>query len=314
MASEILINSILEDGVSESKSVASLLGKDISDSALGAVITGNKSKGSEGDWEYSIDGGSNWGVLPTSFSEDGSDGLALSLDTLLRFIPAKDFFGKPGALTLKPFDSANISSISQNVPYGDKQGFIVSWESERQESDEYNSGIFLQRFNSDGSKLGNEFQVNTYIKNDQENSVLTSLSNGNFVVTWQSSSQDESSWGIYGQLFDASGNKKGSEFLVNTTTNDEQRNPSITASSDGGFLVVWQSRENYYWKAKGQKFDADGTTNGDEFSISSSQYESFEELSATSLSNGDYVISFRTSNKIKFQIIKNNGKKISGSI
>ena len=184
MTTEILISSILEDGVSEFKTVGALLGKDISENALGAVITGNKSKGSEGNWEYSIDGGSNWGVLPTNFSEDGSDGLALSLDTLLRFIPEKDFFGKPGALTLKPFDSANISSISQNVPYGDKQGFIVSWESERQESDEYNSGIFLQRFDSDGSKLGNEFQVNTYIKNDQENSVLTSLSNGNFCSLW----------------------------------------------------------------------------------------------------------------------------------
>ena len=128
----------------------------------------------------------------------------------------------------------------------------------RQESDDYNDGIFLQRFNSDGSKLGSEIQVNTYIKNDQENSALTSLNNGDFVVTWQSNGQDESSWGIYGQLFDENGNKKGSEFLVNTTTNDEQRNPSITASSDGGFIIVWQSRENYYWKAKGQKFDADG--------------------------------------------------------
>ena len=98
MTTEVLINSILEDGLSESKSISSLLGTEISDNILGAVVTGNKSKGNEGDWEYSIDGGSNWGVLPTSFSEDGSDGLALSLDTLVRFIPAKDFFGKPGNL------------------------------------------------------------------------------------------------------------------------------------------------------------------------------------------------------------------------
>ena len=218
MTTEILISSILEDGVSESKTVASLLGEKTSENVLGAVITGNKSKGSEGDWEYSIDGGSNWGVLPTSFSEDGSDGLALSLDTLLRFIPAKDFFGKPGALSLKAFDNKNLTPISENVPYGDQEGFIVSWQSNRQESDDYNDGIFLQRFNSDGSKLGSEIQVNTYIENNQENSVLTSLSNGDFVVTWQSNGQDESSWGIYGQIFEENGNKKGSEFLVNTTT------------------------------------------------------------------------------------------------
>ena len=42
MTTEILISSILEDGVSESKTVEALLGRDISENALGAVITGNK--------------------------------------------------------------------------------------------------------------------------------------------------------------------------------------------------------------------------------------------------------------------------------
>jgi hypothetical protein len=40
-------------------------------------------------------------------------------------------------------------------------------------------------------------------------------------------------------VFDATGKKLGNEFLVNTTTADEQRFPSISALPGGGFIVSW---------------------------------------------------------------------------
>ena len=47
--------------------------------------------------------------------------------------------------------------------------------------------------------------------------------------------------GIYGQRYDQNGIQVGNEFQVNTYTTSTQWYPSITALSDGGFVVVWES-------------------------------------------------------------------------
>ena len=65
---------------------------------------------------------------------------------------------------------------------------------------------------------GTEFRINTYIANDQRNPSVAVLSGGGFVVTWQSDGQDGNGFGIYGQVFDNSGNMVGTEFRVNTYT------------------------------------------------------------------------------------------------
>ena len=49
--------------------------------------------------------------------------------------------------------------------------------------------------------IGTEFQINTYTSSAQWNSSVTGLADGGFVVTWQSSEQDGSGWGVYGQRY-----------------------------------------------------------------------------------------------------------------
>jgi len=80
-------------------------------------------------------------------------------------------------------------------------------------------GVSLgQRFNSNGNKLGSEFQVNTSTRDHRLYPSIGIDSNGNFVVVWESSFQDGSEHGIFGQRFGSNGNKIGSEFQVNTYT------------------------------------------------------------------------------------------------
>jgi Ca2+-binding RTX toxin-like protein len=83
--------------------------------------------------------------------------------------------------------------------------------------------------------------VNTYTDGEQTHSAIAGLAGGGHVVAWSSAQQDGSDGGIYAQLFDADGNPTGGEFLVNTTTADNQDFPDIAALTGGDFVITWTS-------------------------------------------------------------------------
>jgi hypothetical protein len=169
-------------------------------------------------------------------------------------------------------------------------GFVVVWQSWGQDGDWY--GVYGQRFDSNGDKVGSEFQVNTWTSNHQESPSITSLSNGGFVVVWHSDGQDGSEWGVYGQRFDSNGNKVASEFQVNTWTTSDQWHPSITSLSNGGFVVVWESdrQDGSDSGVYGQRFDSNGNKVGSEFQVNTWTTNEQSGASITSLSNGGFVV------------------------
>src|SRR3972149_653080 len=92
-----------------------------------------------------------------------------------------------------------------------------------------------------GQPVGSEFQVNTYTTGRQEIPSVASDATGNFVVVWNSSPQDGSNSGVFGQRYDDSGNALGSEFQVNSYTTSNQFFPSVASDANGNFVVVWMS-------------------------------------------------------------------------
>src|SRR3989338_1981034 len=146
-------------------------------------------------------------------------------------------------------------------------GFVVTWMSYVQ--DVGSEGIYGQRYDANGVKQSSEFQVNTYSPDIQTNPSVAALSNGGFVVTWQSNLQDGSSWGIYGRRYDASGVAQGSDLRINTYTNGEQSIPSVTGLSDGGFVVTWLSiqDDDSSYGVYGQCYNASGVAQGSEFRV-----------------------------------------------
>ena len=132
-------------------------------------------------------------------------------------------------------------------------GFVVTWESSGQDGDGY--GIYGRRYDVNGSAMTNEFRVNTYTTSDQRVSSVTPLSNGGFVVTWESEGQDGDGYGIYGRRYHVNGNPIDSqEFLVNTDTAAQQFSSSVTAFNDGGFVVTWTSDQGSNYDIYGQIF------------------------------------------------------------
>jgi Ca2+-binding RTX toxin-like protein len=173
--------------------------------------------------------------------------------------------------------------------------FVVTWTSDGQDGS--SNGIYGQRYAADGTALGSEFLVNTFTTNGQFQPSVTALSDGGFVVTWTSDGQDGSSFGIYGQRYAANGTTVGSEFRVNTFTNSFQFQPSVTALSDGGFVVTWSSfgQDLSFFGSNGvygQRYAADGTTVGSEFPVNTFTTSDQSAPSVTALKNGGFVVTW----------------------
>jgi hypothetical protein len=141
---------------------------------------------------------------------------------------------------------------------GDSSGnFVVVWMSFAQDGSIY--GVFGQRYASSGAPVGPEFRVNTYTTFSQGYYSVAADSDpsGNFVVVWNSDTQDGSSWGIFGQRFASSGTPLGPEFRVNTYTTNRQGGPSVAADSSSKFVVVWGSdtQDGSSWGTFGQRYN-----------------------------------------------------------
>ena len=147
--------------------------------------------------------------------------------------------------------------------------FVVVWQSNNQDAP--GQGVFGQRFNSAGVPQGSEFRVNTYTTSSQYAPSIAMDLTGDFVVVWQSY-QDGSGYGIFGQRYDSSGTKQGSEFQINTYTTGQQTNPSVAMDVDGDFVVAWDGRvagpgSSAYGGVAAQLFDSSGAPQGSEIEL-----------------------------------------------
>jgi hypothetical protein len=166
--------------------------------------------------------------------------------------------------TTKSQDQSD-SSIAMDAD-GD---FVVTWTSRNQDTPS-SRGIYAQRYSSDGTRIGGEIAVNTFVTSDQIHSSVAMDANGNFVVVWESNTQTgDDSWGIRGQLFNADGTKKGAEFQINTYTTGDQRHASVSMDATGNFVVAWDSVQGVSEgrEINARRFDRDGNPLGDEFNV-----------------------------------------------
>jgi len=171
-------------------------------------------------------------------------------------------------------------------------GFVVTWASGEDGS---GFGVYARRYEANGAAVGNEFRVNTTTASNQQDSAITTLTEGGFVVTWESHNQDGSGSGVYAQLYDAYGSTVGSEFRVNTTTTSDQQNPAITALPLGGFVVTWESwtqNDDNLFGIYAQRFDENGTAIGGEFHVNTTTEGSQQFPVITALTNGGFVVTW----------------------
>jgi hypothetical protein len=118
------------------------------------------------------------------------------------------------------------------------RGFVVTWQSGFHPGGQYD--VYARLYSTAGSPRGSEFKVNKFSAGHQNHPTAARLSNGGFVICWQSFEQDGSGYGIYCQVYNESGTPEGQNFRANSFTTMNQQEASVSGLRDGGFVVVWK--------------------------------------------------------------------------
>jgi len=184
--------------------------------------------------------------------------------------------------------------------------FVVSWQSSGQDdpASAVGSGVYAQRYNAAGVAQGGEFRVNSVTTGSQQAPAIGMDADGDFVVSWQSTGQDDpaaaGATGVYAQRYNTAGVAQGGEFRVNTFTTGSQNNTAIALDADGDFVVIWQSfgqdepAQANFGGIYAQRYNAAGVAQGGEFRVNTVTTNS-QTLPAIALdADGDFVVSWQS--------------------
>lgn len=192
---------------------------------------------------------------------------------------------------------ANVNAVGNGKPavsgIAADGGLAVVWHSNGSDGSGY--GICGALFDQGGHVTVGQFTVNTHTENNQMTPSVAKLADGGFAVTWQSDGQDGSGDGVYGQRLDNCGNAVGGEFRVNTQTTGHQRNSSVAALADGGFVVTWAYADPFNNQGNfiyGQRFGADGAPAGAEFQVNSDTSYNKDMPSVAGLADGGFAVAW----------------------
>lgn len=181
-------------------------------------------------------------------------------------------------------NSASVAALSGG-------GHVVTWLSYGQDGS--GNGVYAQRYDSLGVKLGVETLVNTDVAYDQTANAVAGLSGGGFVVSWVSYSAVSNTSDVYAQRFDSAGSKVGAQTLVNTTVAGEQQAAEVSALNGGGYVVTWQTQAGVEggFELWSQRFDAAGATVGGELLLGTAASAGYGQAQSelVSLGGGGYV-------------------------
>ncbi len=232
-------------------------------------------------WQSYGDDGSGLGVFGRRFNQQGQ--------------PLGDAFG---------VTTMTIGNQSHpDVAMDGTGNFVATWQAANQDGDGY--GIFAQRFDASGQRLSGPFQVNSLVSGNQSMpSIAMNPSNGCFVIVWQGPDQD--GFGIFGQRYDAAGDKVGGEFLLNTHAALDQVRPTAAMNAAGQFVVGWVSDHRAVFDPTDseksifvQWFDEDGLATGEEVLVHSIQaeFEAQEHPGVAINEQGDFVVVWQSVNQ-----------------
>jgi hypothetical protein len=191
--------------------------------------------------------------------------------------------------------------------------FIITWRDSS--SATYSRDIKAQIFNSNGTKSGSEFLVNTGRSGSQFDPHVVELSDGTIVIGWTGGGGSQVDF----QMFSPSGVAVGSETKVDLTSYGGI-SPRLASLSDGGFIVAWShSFDGGTTGVAAQVFDSAGISMGGEIAANTTVAGSQELRGAVGLEGGGFVLTWNDNSSLSYintiaQVFDASGTKIGGEI
>ncbi|WP_137156260.1 calcium-binding protein [Rhizobium sp. FKL33] len=214
------------------------------------------------------------------------------------------------------------TTVDDNQEYADiaalaDGGWVVTWTSFGQDDDA--SGVYLQRYDANGAKLGGETQINVYEAREQNDTTITVLDDGSWVVAWTSYGQDGDDYGIYQRHFaidvrgsagaDALTGTSWAEYLVGYSGND-----TLDGKGGADVMIGGTGNDTYYVNTSSDQVQ-EFTRQGTDTVISSASYSlaalaAVENLTLSGSSNRS-----ATGNGLANSLIGNSGANaINGGV
>ena len=188
--------------------------------------------------------------------------------------------------------------------------FVLTW---------FDGGLRGRVFDASGTPVGAQFLANTTGSVGLSDSVVTT-GNGGFAIIYDTVSG--SAREVAGQLFDATGQKVGGEFLVNTSTSFDQGSSQAIGLGNGSFVVVWNDQSNKDTQSRltdvrAQVFGSDGQKIGGEILVNTATMADQLFDTVTKTGNGFVVTWLDRSTapaNAKAQFFDSTGAKIGGEV
>ncbi|MFM7418436.1 MAG: hypothetical protein ACKO54_01820, partial [Alphaproteobacteria bacterium] len=213
-------------------------------SADGVALTGEvqlSASGADGSYSFSQRSGSS-GLLIFAYQNDGEiQGRSFNPTTLAAQNSEAQLnttlAGTPASVALQSLSNGNLL-LRFDSPEGGTNGTEI-----RNRVFSVGTDGALTPVTINAST--NDYLVNTTATGDQTGVRTNRLADSRVLEVWQSTDTgDGSGTTIRARYMSSSGTPTGSDFVLNTTTDDNQRSPVILGFNDGRRLVWWHSFEN----------------------------------------------------------------------
>ncbi len=168
--------------------------------------------------------------------------------------------------------------------------FVVVWTSAYQDGDD--DGVFFQRFNKFGVKLGGEVQVNQTTALMQGHPSIAMDNNGNFAVAWVSWSGmlNGNTDDIMFRLYDNLGTPTTSETLVSSPPGGNFIRCDVAMGPTGNFVIGFHDLDSDGRGVFARSYDSTGIPISTLFQVNS-YVTDHQEFSALAMTNGgDFVV------------------------